>query len=229
VSIVTNDVKYPHKEIFAVMEFENPQGHESPELEIERERRKRAEFEFKTERSKREAAQKAEETKQERFGENLRRELASTGYTFHVDDGELKTLIEQTSKAKFLVRETGQFVVERDGTQISLKDVIEGFALTHPSLLQDRSQIAHLVKPEHELSREDFPDVASKARAIAEKGIDWWESLPAKRVAKIPADLETLTKETYLALSDRHKASLGLTERQIGFLLYHGTLKNFKK
>src|SRR5689334_13934734 len=63
---------------------------ESPELELERERRKRAEFEYRTEKWKREAAQKVEEIKQEKFKDELRRQLASTGLKFHIADSELR-------------------------------------------------------------------------------------------------------------------------------------------
>lgn len=94
---------------------------ENPALEIERERRKRAELEYKTERSKRETAQRVEETKQELFNAELRRQLASTGLSFHIADSELRTLLERMSGVRFNVQNDGRFRVEQNGTEITLR------------------------------------------------------------------------------------------------------------
>jgi hypothetical protein len=202
------------------MEQENIETPESPEVALEKLRVKRLELEARSRREQREAVETREQTKRVLFAENLRRELASIGIEFHVSDAELRTILEGTSKAKFLVRNDGQFTVEVGGKQAVFADLIQQFAASHPYLAS--SDISHLTKPKERLSREDFPDAASKSRAIAENGLAWWDALPATRLQN--ATKETLTLEAWRSMNTRQKSAMNLSEVEISRLRRHGKL-----
>jgi hypothetical protein len=205
------------------MEPENTEVQtESPELALEKQRTKRLELEARARREQREAAETREQTKQELFTQNLRRELAAIGLDFYVDDRELQQILEYKNRAKFLVRDTGAFSVEIEGKQLPFGELIQRFAVENPTLLQDRSQIAHLVKPQAQLSRADFPTAAAKARYINEFGLRSWENLPATSVPDV--EKSQLTKELYLKMTTAQKVKLNLSEVEIGRLLKHGKL-----
>src|SRR4051812_10604726 len=103
---------------------EELQPTESPELQLEREKIRRLELEQKARKQTKEAEKAAAEIRQQKFSVELRRQLAATNLQFHCDDAELQQIM-QAKGWSFVVQNDGRFNVERDGSQIALKDAVE--------------------------------------------------------------------------------------------------------
>lgn len=196
---------------------------ESSELAIERERRKRAEFEFKTQREKREAQEMAEAIKQECFADELRRQLAATGLKFHCNDNELLQMLNgKMPDVKLLVKNDGSFSVEESGTPMEFKEVLTRFAVRCPYLIENREAIAHLMPKKEIRSRADLPANSDKQRYIQEFGLQAYENLSITHVPDV--DKSQLTREIYLKASLAQKVAWGLTEAEIARLLHFGKI-----
>jgi hypothetical protein len=201
--------------------------HASPELLLETTKLKRLELEQKARRQERDAEKAAEEIRQTKFAQNLRRQLASVGIDFYPEDDELRQMIEVKSKAQFLIQNDGQFSVEIDGKQVDFKELIQQFAVGHQFLVADRDTLKRLVPETPIKSKADLRSPQETSDYIDKFGLRSYESLPMRHVPD--AKLETITADQYRQMSTTQKVNLGLDEYAIGFLLRHGTLAGYEK
>lgn len=202
---------------------QEPQTPEQIALRMEELRVEKLELEQKARREQKQREKLAEERREMLFTDELRREIAGVGVgDFQLSDGEIQQVLQHKYKAKFLIRDTGEFAVEVEGRPVEFSKLVEKLAIDTPTLLHDRSTIAHLVKAKHELSREDFPTTAAKSRFIQENGLSAWENMNSTRQELLTK--QSVTREAYLKMSNRQKIALGLSEDEVSRLLRHGKI-----
>lgn len=196
------------------------------ETALEKERRIKAGFEYKTEKLRQEHRDLVESNKRERFAEQFARQLAATNLQFHGDLHELRTVVEAKG-AKFIVRNDGAFTLQRDSKEVDFATEMEDFAVRHPFLLKNREAIAHRTTAPEQLCKADFATNAAKIKLIEERGLQFWENLPATKQDVVLR--ENLTIEQYRNASIRQKLAWNLTEEEIALLGHTGRLPNAKK
>jgi hypothetical protein len=201
----------------------DPQTPEEAALEIGRLQVRKLELQDKAAREKKQREKLAEETRQIRFTQQLRREIASSGVgDFHLEDHELQQILAGKYKANFMIRDTGEFAVEIAGRQVPFGELVQRLAVENRNLLKDVDSIKHLTAPKDRLSRADFQTNAAKIKFIEENGLNAWEALPATSVPD--ATKEALTSQQYLAMTASQKVKIGLSEVEVSRLLRHGRL-----
>lgn len=150
---------------------ETIQSIENPELALEKERVKRLELERSARREQKHSEKLAAESRAMKFNEQLRREIASSGIgDFYPDDSELQRILEGKYKAKFLIRDTGEFAVEIAGRQFAFNELVQRLAVENPTLLKDRNSIKHLQPEQPIRSKADLNTVKDNSDYIEKFG-----------------------------------------------------------
>lgn len=127
-----------------------------------------------------------------------------TGVTFH---DRVEALAAFKEGGREIFEEDGQLFTHYDGeSKVPLanallrfgydrRDLVDGRTLPRAGVGTSRPGLA---------SKSDYPDLASKLKAISEHGGDWWERLPLHGVSTS----ETLTRDGWYKLSRAERVRL---------------------
>jgi hypothetical protein len=131
-------------------------------------------------------------------------EFDKTGVTFH-NRAEALAAFKEGGRA--IVEEDGQLFTHYDGeAKVPLANALLRFAYDNRTVCDGRTLPRQGVGTSRPglASKADYPDTASKLKAIAENGAEWWEKLPLTGVATS----EILTRQDWYRASRAERVRL---------------------